>query len=103
MAAPQESPYGSWKSPVTSDLIVAGSISIGQTALDSDDVYWIEQRPSEGGRNVIVRRTPDGQASDVTPPSFMCMEGTLPCTSLQITALITRISGGISGRTPNNA
>ncbi|MCH8108559.1 MAG: PD40 domain-containing protein, partial [Chloroflexi bacterium] len=70
MAAPQTAPYGSWKSPVTSDIIVAGSISIGQTALDGDDVYWIEQRPSEGGRNVIVRRTPDGQASDVTPPAF---------------------------------
>ncbi len=70
MAASQVSPYGSWKSPVTSDLIVAGSISIGQTALDGDDVYWIEQRPSEGGRSVIVRRTPDGQTGDVTPPSF---------------------------------
>ena len=70
MAASQVSPYGSWKSPVTSDLIVAGSSSIGQTALDGDDVYWIEQRPSEGGRSVIVRRTPDGQTGDVTPPSF---------------------------------
>ncbi len=66
----QLAPYGSWKSPITSDLIVAGSIGLGQTALDGDDVYWIEQRPSEGGRNVIVRRAPDGQAVDMTPAPF---------------------------------
>lgn len=62
--------YGSWKSPITSDLIVKGSIGVGQTALDGDDVYWIEVRPSEGGRSVIVRRTPDGQTTDVTPQPF---------------------------------
>ncbi len=68
--APQQAHYGSWKSPITSDLIVAESIGLGQVALDSDDIYWIEQRPSEGGRNVIVRRTPDGRALDVNPPPY---------------------------------
>jgi dipeptidyl aminopeptidase/acylaminoacyl peptidase len=63
-------PYGSWKSPITSDLIVTGSIGVGQTALDGEDVYWIEMRPSEGGRSVIVRRTPDGKMMDVTPQPF---------------------------------
>jgi len=63
-------PYGSWKSPITSDLIVAGTIGIGEIALDGEDVYWIESRPSEGGRSVIVRRTPNGAIADVTPPGF---------------------------------
>lgn len=63
-------PYGSWKSPITSDLIVAGTIGLGEIALDGEDVYWIESRPSEGGRSVIVRRTPDGAIADVTPPGF---------------------------------
>ncbi|MDT5124121.1 MAG: hypothetical protein QOC96_3603 [Acidobacteriota bacterium] len=63
-------PYGSWKSPITSDLIVKGSIGVGQTALDGEDVYWIEMRPSEGGRSVIVRRTPYGKMMDVTPQPF---------------------------------
>lgn len=62
--------YGSWKSPITPDLIVQGGIGLGQIALDGEDVYWSEQRPSEGGRNVIVRRTSDGQVADVTPPPF---------------------------------
>ena len=38
--------------------------------LDGDDVYWLEGRASEGGRNVIVRRSPDGAISDVTPAGF---------------------------------
>ena len=63
-------PYGSWKSPITSDLIVKESIGLSQVKLDGDDIYWIEMRPSEGGRQVIVRHTSDGQSVDVTPREF---------------------------------
>jgi dipeptidyl aminopeptidase/acylaminoacyl peptidase len=70
MSDTQVAPDGSWKSPITSDLIVAGTVSLGQIELDGEDVYWSESRPSEGGRNVIVRRSPDGQISDITPPPF---------------------------------
>src|SRR6185369_10084681 len=66
----QIKPYGSWRSPITSDLIVAGTISLGDIALDGDDIYWIESRPSEGGRSAIVRRAPDGSIGDVIPPGF---------------------------------
>ena len=37
-------PYGSWKSPITADLIVAGTIGLGGVALDGKDVYWVEGR-----------------------------------------------------------
>ena len=70
MAGPRVAPHGSWKSPITSDLIVSDSIVIAEIALDGDDMYWVEMRPGEGGRCVLVRRTPDGQTSDVTPPPF---------------------------------
>src|SRR5712692_10802706 len=70
MATPQVAPYGSWKSPITSDLIVSGTVGLGQIALDGEDIYWSEMRPAEGGRNVIVRRTPDGRTNDVTPAPF---------------------------------
>lgn len=66
----QTAPYGSWKSPITSDLIVADSIGIGEIHIDGDDIYWTEMRPSEGGRNVIVKRTPDGNTEDMTPHDF---------------------------------
>src|SRR5216683_2488514 len=70
MSNPQIASYGSWKSPITTDLIVSESIRLGLTVLDGSDTYWIEGRPSEGGRNVIVRRTADGQTTDLTPLPF---------------------------------
>jgi dipeptidyl aminopeptidase/acylaminoacyl peptidase len=57
--------YGSWKSPITSDLIVAKSIGLSEVRLDGDGIYWLESRPEEGGRSVVVR---DGE--DVTPKPF---------------------------------
>src|SRR5262245_38312670 len=63
-------PFGSWKSPVTSDLIVSATIGLGQIALDGDDTYWIETRPAEKGRYVIVKRSSAGLTSDVTPMPF---------------------------------
>src|SRR5438132_1417821 len=69
-AGPQTAPFGSWRSPISSDRIVAGSIGFGLVQLDGDDTYWVEQRPSEGGRNVIVRRTADGRTGDITPAGF---------------------------------
>lgn len=70
MTETKTAPYGSWKSPITSDLIVKESIGLSQVKLDGDDIYWIEMRPSEGGRQVIVRRTSDSRQVDVTPREF---------------------------------
>jgi len=70
MPEPKVAPYGSWKSPITSDLIVSGTIGLGQVVLDREDIYWIEMRPEESGRNLIVRRTRDGEITDMTPPGF---------------------------------
>jgi dipeptidyl aminopeptidase/acylaminoacyl peptidase len=63
-------PYGSWKSPITTDLITGATIGLGQIVLDGEDIYWTELRPYEKGRNVIVKRTPDGNIRDVTPQGF---------------------------------
>lgn len=62
-------PYGTWKSPITSDLIVASSIRLGEIRLDGGTVYWSEGRPTEAGRSVVVCLSPDGQRVDVTPPA----------------------------------
>ena len=70
MSGPRVRPYGSWQSPITSDLIVSGSIGVSQPLFDDADVYWIEMRPTEKGRNVIVKRDSAGLVSDITPPSF---------------------------------
>lgn len=70
MAQPEVAPYGSWSSPISSDLIVEGVVGLKGTALDGADAYWLESRPGEGGRSVIVHRPPDGHARDVTPQPF---------------------------------
>ena len=63
-------PYGSWASPITSELLVRGSVRLLEIKVDGDDVYWIESRPTEAGRYVIVRRTPDGRTQDINPAPF---------------------------------
>jgi dipeptidyl aminopeptidase/acylaminoacyl peptidase len=76
------SPYGSWPSPLTAARVTAGALRLDQIQLDGDDVYWLEGRASEGGRNVIVKATEGPQKAqntpgpqkaqiiDITPPGF---------------------------------
>ena len=64
------SPYGSWKSPISAELVAGGEVGLEQIRLDGDDIYWIERRAQEGGRKVIIRRSPDGRINDVTPMPF---------------------------------
>jgi dipeptidyl aminopeptidase/acylaminoacyl peptidase len=70
MGNPTIAPYGSWKSPITSDLIVAETIGLGGVWVESGDTYWLEMRPRESGRYVLVRRGADGGTLDVTPEPF---------------------------------
>ncbi|MDA8218475.1 MAG: S9 family peptidase [Dehalococcoidales bacterium] len=70
MAGPKVAPYGSWESPITSDLIVSKALGLGEIKIDGQDIYWLEARPWEGGRSVVVRRTAAGDTADVTPAPF---------------------------------
>jgi dipeptidyl aminopeptidase/acylaminoacyl peptidase len=58
-------PYGSWKSLISSNLIVGDSVRLGQVRIDGSDVYWTEGRPKEEGRDALVRANADGKPSDV--------------------------------------
>jgi dipeptidyl aminopeptidase/acylaminoacyl peptidase len=69
MTAPTIAPYGSWKSPITSDLIVAGSIRLGDIAIEGETIYWSEGRPAEAGRNAIVCYG-EGTPTTITPMPF---------------------------------
>ncbi len=70
MARSCVAPYGSWESPISADLISTEGRRIIETVADGDDIYWIEMRPDESGRYVIVRWTPDGQTADAIPAPF---------------------------------
>ena len=59
-----------WPSPITSDLLTAASTPRSEAAWGVDGaLWWVEGRPSEGGRSVLVRRdvAGGGAAADVTP------------------------------------
>src|SRR4051794_21552151 len=62
-AMPTLARYGSWKSPITSELIVAQSIALSETRLDGDKCYWLEGRPQEQGRFVVVSSDAAGAAT----------------------------------------
>ena len=61
-------PYGTWSSPVTMGLVAGQTVSLGSLVADADTLFWLEQRPSEKGRTVVVCRAPDGSVADITPP-----------------------------------
>ena len=63
-------PYGAWASPLSAARATAGALRLGSIALDGDDVYWLEGRASEGGRNALVRLSPGEPPVDVSPADF---------------------------------
>ncbi len=63
-------PYGSWQSPLSATMVASSAIGLDQIAVDGEDLYWIEMRPGEGGRHVVVRRASDGRIVDVTPAGY---------------------------------
>ncbi len=69
-AEPTVAPYGSWRSPITTQMLVQGAVRFGDMSLDGDIPYWVEVRPEEQGRYAIVRRAPNGTIEDVLPPPF---------------------------------
>jgi dipeptidyl aminopeptidase/acylaminoacyl peptidase len=63
-------PYGSWPTPITSELVVRAAARLGEVVVDGTDVWWAEGRPSEGGRTVLVHRSADGTTTDLLPPPW---------------------------------
>ncbi len=63
-------PYGSWASPITIELLLKGHLALTMPRWDGADLYWIEGRPLDSGRQVIVRRGAGGAVDDLTPPGF---------------------------------
>ncbi len=62
--------YGCWTSPISAELVTRAQVGLAQPMLDRGVAWWLEVRPEEGGRTVLVRRPLDGTATDLTPPPF---------------------------------
>ncbi|MFP5071044.1 prolyl oligopeptidase family serine peptidase [Pseudonocardia nantongensis] len=65
--------YGSWPTPVTSELVVTAAVRLGEVRPDGapgavdTGVIWAEGRAAEGGRIQLVRRSDDGTRTDLLP------------------------------------
>jgi dipeptidyl aminopeptidase/acylaminoacyl peptidase len=69
MGSPIRAPFGSWKSPISARDFAASQMLISETHLAGDRATWVEVRPQEAGRSVLVGMTPLGPR-DITPPGY---------------------------------
>ena len=51
----QDQPYGSWASQLTSEKLANGAKRLSEPRVFNDEVLWLEGRPEESGRTVIVK------------------------------------------------
>ena len=70
MVEPIVAPYGSWKSAISAEMLASGSIRLMELQLDGPDIYWIEGRPEDKGRSMVVRLRGDGPPEDLLPEPF---------------------------------
>ena len=68
-ATVQTKPYGEWESPISSKDLTEGAVGLGAPVFDGDALYWLEGRPSEKGRVVVVKKDASG-ITDITPANF---------------------------------
>jgi dipeptidyl aminopeptidase/acylaminoacyl peptidase len=63
-------PYGTWRSPIAAADLARSAISLSYVQVASGAPYWVESRPTEGGRYVIVTLGPHGGILERTPAGF---------------------------------
>lgn len=62
--------YGKWDSPISVDLLTGSSITIGAfQAHGKNDLYFLEGRPFENGRSVLVKMDGEGNVCDAVDKS----------------------------------
>ncbi len=68
---PTAAPYGTWESPITAQTVTRAGLKFGDVLrVDGGDLYWVESRPLESGRSVIVRHSAAGAIDDIGPDDF---------------------------------
>ena len=67
LSEPRTIPYGEWPSPITAERAASAAIRLGEVHLTADDVTWLERRPDEQGRHVVMRGASARSAHDLTP------------------------------------
>jgi dipeptidyl aminopeptidase/acylaminoacyl peptidase len=63
-------PFGSWKSPITSGLLTSSGIGLSELQFSKGSLCWLESRPEEAGRVVVVRCPLNSTSVDAIPQGF---------------------------------
>ena len=63
-------PYGTWHSPLAATDLASSAISLNYVQVSEGVPYWVESRPAEGGRCVVVTAAAGGAVREITPPRF---------------------------------
>jgi hypothetical protein len=63
-------PYGLWPSPIDGEQVARQATAYDAVHTSGEAVYWLETRPSQDGRAVVVRWTEDTGAADAVPAGF---------------------------------
>jgi dipeptidyl aminopeptidase/acylaminoacyl peptidase len=58
-------PYGYWPSPITAEMLTLQSAKLSEPQACSNDLFWLESRPAEKGRNALVQLSADRIRRDV--------------------------------------
>ena len=71
MTASTPLPHGSWPSPIKAAMVASTGVGLREPGTNGEDVLWVESRPADGGRCVLVRGGAHGDAPvDLTPAPF---------------------------------
>jgi dipeptidyl aminopeptidase/acylaminoacyl peptidase len=65
-------PFGTWPSDISAEMITRAAPGLNHLHSSADKLFWVESRPWEAGRNVIMCKTPDGAIKDLLPAQFSC-------------------------------
>lgn len=63
-------PYGAWSSPITAEMVARAGTSLSAPWLTNGMAWWLEGRPAESGRVVLMHADAGAEPVDVTPAGF---------------------------------
>jgi dipeptidyl aminopeptidase/acylaminoacyl peptidase len=63
-------PFGSWASPFRIERLTDRVVFLGESRAVDGVTWWLEGRPDERGRQVLIRREQDGTQVRMTPEGF---------------------------------
>ncbi len=75
MEIKKDQPYGSWQSPITADNVAQDVIAFKEAYLANGIIYWLESRPLENGRTVLMSFDKEKGTHELLPKDYGVRSG----------------------------